>query len=179
MKHTLLLMTGINDYLLREDSSQFINKKEELINTVTNILTEKTYKGVIEVNHSRSYARTDKLDVTKHLSPQSIIKYAYEDGGLYSANNKLTITSLDNEALVFDASMFTFLFPTDEYDIHMCGIDINGSFKDMLSELLLSNYKVTVYSDAIRPFKNTYKYINSLTPENTNKLFNYCSFRSV
>ena len=91
-------------------------------------------------------------------------------------NNELSLVSLDSEELLFDGDQFDFIFPSSQYDVHICGVDINGTFKNTIETLLDKEYHVTVYSDAIRPFKNTHKYIASL--QNSNK-FRYCSFKSV
>jgi hypothetical protein len=71
--------------------------------------------------------------------------------------------------------MFSQLFPPHLYEVHICGVDLNGFYKDIIQELNHKNYKVVLYSDMIKRFKNTELNITAIK----NKNFVYCSHRSV
>ena len=49
-----------------------------------------------------------------------------------------------------------------DYDIHICGIDINGIFVEAIDQLLDLGFDVTIYSDLIKPFsKKTINHIRN------------------
>ena len=63
---------------------------------------------------------------------------------------------------LFNGNQFDFIVRPQDYDIHICGIDINGIFVSAIDQLLSLGYHVTIYSDMIKPFsKKTITHIKS------------------
>ena len=111
------------------------------------------------------------------MREQALIDFTLHSESFLHRNNEISVTTQDNEELLLDGDQFDFLLRPKDFDVHLCGIDLNGSFKNTIEDLLEKGFHVTVYSDAIRPFTSTSKYINSLNK--TTPKFRYCSHKSV
>ena len=173
-KNVVLIVAGVGDFFFGSHSNKSIDKKEKLLSNIEDIVNRGNYKAV--TNLTTPHETTREVDVFKNVRPQSVVNFTLHSDELFHKNNELAILSIDNDELLFDGDQLDFIFPSDSYDIHICGVDINGTFKGAIETLLAKDFHVTVYSDAIRPFKNTHKYIASL--QNSNK-FRYCSYKSV
>ena len=173
-KNVVLIVAGAGDFFFGTQSNKSIDKKEKLLANITDIVKRGNFKAV--TNLTTPHETNREVNVFKNTRPQSIVKFTLHSDEFLHKNNELQLTSIDNEQLLFDGDQLDFIFPSKSYDIHICGVDINGTFKNAIEALIQKGFHVTVYSDAIRPFKNTHKYIASL--QNSSK-FRYCSYKSV
>ena len=71
---------------------------------------------------------------------------------LFHINNEISLTTHDNDMLLFNGDQLDFILRPEEYDIHILGVDINGVFINTINFLIEKGYNVTVYSDSIRPY---------------------------
>lgn len=173
-KNVVLIVAGAGDFFFGAYSNKSIDKKEKLLANIQDIVDRGNFKAVTDL--TTPHETNKEVNVFQNVRPQSVVGFTLHSEEFLHKNNELSLVSLDNEDLLFDGDQFDFIFPSSQYDVHICGVDINGTFKNTIETLLDKEYHVTVYSDAIRPFKNTHKYIASL--QNSNK-FRYCSFKSV
>jgi hypothetical protein len=162
MKNIILLVYGVNDFFFSKENAK-ISKEDQaaFVSHISNIVNNERYKGV--VNISIPVDTNKKINVFKDRRPQSVTNLTlYSDESLLHVNNELKLRSLDDEDLLFNGDQFDFIFPAKDYEIHACGLDVNGILPKSLQELLNKDYEVTLYSGSIKPFKNTYKQINKM-----------------
>jgi hypothetical protein len=173
-KNIILLTIGVGDFFFSPSHNSKVANQKEFVGKVEALLKRNTYKCVVNVSTPND--STDNVNVFESLRPQSVVKLVVHADQLLHPTNELSLLSLDNEVLLFNGNEFDHLLRPQDYDIHICGIDINGIFSTAISELIAKGYNVTLYSDAIKPFKNTYKFISSL---DKNKKFQYCSYKAT
>ena len=173
-KNVVLIVAGVGDFFFGSHSNKSIDKKEKLLSNIEDIVNRGNYKAV--TNLTTPHETTREVDVFKNVRPQSVVGFTLHSEEFLHKNNELSLHTVDNDTLLFDGDQFDFIFPESDFDVHICGVDINGSFRKTIESLLAKGYNVTVYSDAIRPFKHTHKYISSL--QNA-PAFRYCSYKSV
>lgn len=176
MKNIILLTLSVNDFFFHKENPK-INKEdqEKFISQMETIVTNPKYTGVVNISIPADSNR--HVNVFKNRKPSSVSKLVlYTDESLLHGNNELTIlTSDQNEELVYHASHFDFIFPPKDYEIHVCGLDVNGLMVPSIKELLNLGYTVKLYSGSIKPFRNTYKQISKIShPE-----FTYCSAKAA
>ncbi len=174
-KNIILIVAGAGDFFFGKNSFKNINKKEELLSTLETIVEKDNYKAV--VNLTTPHDTLDSINVFKNLREQSVVDFTLHSEKFLHKNNEIALTSIDNEQILQDGDQFDFLLRPQDYDVHVCGVDVNGAFKSTIEDLLAAGYHVTVYSDAIRPFNSTAKYISGLNK--TTPKFRYCSHKSV
>lgn len=174
-KDTILIVAGAGDFFFGENSHKKIKDKEALIDTLNTIISNGSFKAV--TNLTTPHDTLNEVSIYDNLRTQSLVTYTLHSDTFLHKNNELSLNSLDNEEILLDGDKFDYVFRPSDYDVHLCGVDVNGAFKSTIEELLTAGFHVTVYSDAIRPFSSTHKYISSLikaTPK-----FRYCSYKSV
>jgi hypothetical protein len=174
-KNIILIVAGVGDFFFGKNSYKNINKKEELLGSIETIVEKDNYKAV--VNLTTPHDTLDNINVFKNLRQQSVVTHTLHSEKFLHKNNEIALTSVDNEEILLDGDQLDFVLRPQDYDIHICGVDVNGAFKSTIEDLLAAGYHVTVYSDAIRPFNSTAKYISGLNK--TTSKFRYCSFKSV
>jgi hypothetical protein len=174
-KNTVLIIAGVADFFFGSNSTKSIKNKESLLEGVQNIVDKKNYNSII--NLTTPHETFNSVNPLKTVRPQSVINFTLHSEEFLHKNNEISLTTQDNDRLLLDGNQLDFLLRPEDYDVHICGIDLNGSFKNIIEELLDKGYHVTVYSDAIRPFTSTSKYISSLIK--TTSKFRYCSHKSI
>lgn len=173
-KNVVLIVAGVGDFFFGSHSNKSIDKKDKLLSNIQDIISRGNFKAITNLTTPHETVR--EVNVFKDVRPQSVVKFTLHSDEFLHKNNELALVSLDNDQLLFDGDQLDFIFPSESYEVHICGVDLNGTFKGMIEGLLAKDFPVTVYSDAIRPFKNTHKYISSL--QNASN-FRYCSYKSV
>lgn len=173
-KNVVLIVAGVGDFFFGSQSNKTIDKKDKLLGSIQEIVNRKNFKAV--TNLVTPHETFKEVNVLRDIRPQSVVGFTLHSEEFLHKNNELSLFTVDNETLLYDGDQFDFIFPSTDYDVHICGVDINGAFRKTIESLLDKDYQVTVYSDAIRPFKHTHKYISSL--QNA-PAFRYCSFKSV
>ena len=174
-KNIILIVAGVGDFFFGTDSNKVIKNKESLLDSLQTIVAKNNYKAV--VNLTTPHDTLDSINIFSQIRKQAVVDFTLHSESFLHKNNEISITTHDNDTVLVDGDQFDFLLRPKDFDIHICGIDLNGSFKDTIEGLLAKGFHVTVYSDAIRPFTSTSKYINSLNK--TTPKFRYCSHKSV
>jgi hypothetical protein len=174
-KNIILIVAGAGDFFFGSDSNKVIKNKESLLSSLNTIVDKNNYKAV--VNLTTPHDTLNSVNIFRKVREQALIDFTLHSESFLHRNNEISVTTQDNEELLLDGDQFDFLLRPKDFDVHLCGIDLNGSFKNTIEDLLEKGFHVTVYSDAIRPFTSTSKYINSLNK--TTPKFRYCSHKSV
>ncbi len=164
MKKIVLFVFGIADGFCSEDSPRFLSNGKEIVNKVKDVLsnTGKKFGGIVYIN---SPADTfERVNIAKLVPNTKVIDIKLCADQLVHVNNELTITDHEGNKMLFNGDQLDFIIRPDEYDAHICGIDINGIFIDSIDSLTKLGYDVTVYSDIIKPFsKKTVQHIKNST----------------
>lgn len=177
-KNKILLITGIGDSFFSPSSFKKLDHGKDIIDKISLFLDQIKDKNIYTAyvnllnyqdTNNEINTLTDKVPKTKQVT-YSIFNYS-----IFDKWNNLTIIENNSEEVTYNGSMFNHLFPPHLYEVHICGVDLNGFYKDIIQELNSKNYKVVLYSDMIKRFKNTESNITAIK----NKNFVYCSHRSV
>lgn len=176
-KNKILLVTGIGDTFFSPNSSkklEYGGDLESKISKVVKTIGSRVYKNFINLN--TSFDTNKDINVFKDLANTKVLNYKLQlEDSLFSQWNHLITTTLDNETKIINASDLDFILPPQNYEIHICGVDLNGFYKTIIPELLAKGYKVVLYSDLMKRFKNTEAVVTSIKHKN----FEYCSYKSV
>lgn len=162
MKKVALVTFGIADGYCHKGSQRLINNGPELFAKVVDIVSNSGagLGAYVAVNNP---ADTEtNVNVYKQIPHQKIINFKLCTDQLLHVNNELSITDHHGDIMLFNGNQFDFIVRPQDYDIHICGIDINGIFIDAIDSFLRLGFSVTVYSDVIKPFsKKTINHIKN------------------
>ena len=123
MKGLIVCRTGMGSSLMLKIKAQkIIDKKEKLLSNIEDIVNRGNYKAV--TNLTTPHETTREVDVFKNVRPQSVVNFTLHSDELLHKNNELAILSIDNDELLFDGDQLDFIFPSDSYDIHICGVEM-------------------------------------------------------
>lgn len=177
-KNKILLVTGIADTFFSSTSDRKLEYGTDLVDKITNVIkktgNDKTYTGIINLINQQDSNKS--VDVTKVIKNKlKIIQYKLFNTSLFDVWNTFELKTKESDLLGFNAKAFDWIFPPSKTEIHICGVDINGFYKEIIEELLSKGYVVYLYSDLIKRFKNTESQIRSIN----NKNFEYCSYKSI
>jgi hypothetical protein len=174
-KNKILLVTGIADTFFSPASSKKLEYGNDIVNKIHNMIDLKSslFSGFINLIHYQDSSKN--VNVFSKLTPSKVLNYKLFNPSLFDVWNNYTLVENKTEAVEYNASSLDHLLPPDQYEIHICGVDLNGFYKDLISELLNKGYSVYLYSDLIKRFKNTESGITNIR----NKSFSYCSYKSV
>ena len=180
-RNKILLVSGIADTFFSSNSRKQLPYGVELADKVNTLIR----------NNKDAYAGFVNLlvptDSNKDINPftdvraQKVIKVLLNSNSLLDISNEITVVEEDNSLMLMHGSDLDFLIPATDsegspnYEIHVCGVDINGVYKSVITELLAKGYRVVLYSDMIKRFKDTEIFIKSIR----NRNFEYCSSKSA
>ena len=173
-KNVILIIAGAGTHFFGPNSRKTIKNKELLLNNLEVLAQRPMNKAV--VNLTTSTDTTKGITVFDNVRKEALVKVTLFSDNLIDAQNELLLNTHEGDEKRLNADQFDFVFPPEDFEIHICGIDLNGSLKNTIQTLLEKEYKVTVFSDALRPFTSSAQYINTLKP---NPLFQYCSYKAV
>lgn len=170
-KNKILLVSGVGDTFFSPKSRKFLTHKAELGDKITQHINSKIedYYGVINLTLPTEYW----LDVNpfEAVSPTRLINVVLNSNRLLDISNEISLKNVHQENMLFNGNELDFILPPDDFEIHICGVDVNGIYKPVIQELLAKGFKVYLYSDMIKRYKETEQYIKSVR----NRNFEYCS----
>ena len=175
-KDIILVVSGAGDQNFGTDSNKNLRNKEVLVENLKNIVRKNNYKAIVNLTNAQDTNKS--FNLFSNVRPQSVVGMTLLSEEFLNNNNELSIVGRDEDVTRLDGGQFDFIFPPTQYEVHLCGVDLNGTFKATIDQLLEKGYHVTVYSDAIRPFNSSAKHINALSSERVYN-FHYCSYKSV
>ena len=172
-KNKILLVTGVADTFFSERSHRKLPYGIELASKISTLVEQnkESYSGYINLlvpgDSNRFVAPLDGI------RKQRVLNVQLNSNSLFDISNELALTEEDNTTLLLNGNDLDFVLRPEEYEIHICGVDINGVYKGFIDELLNLKYTVYLYSDLIKRFKNTEDSIKNIR----NRNFKYCSSR--
>lgn len=175
-KNKLLIVAGIGDTYFSSDSVRQVSRGVEVADKATKLLKDKLdqYYGVVNLTFSTEY--WNKVKPFEPVSPTRLVNFLTTSSSFLNTSNEISLVdSQTKETLLFNGDTFDFLFPEKDFEIHICGLDFNGVFKPVITELLSKGYKVYLYSDMIKCFAETRQFITSVH----NRNFEHCSHKTA
>lgn len=170
-KNKILLVAGIGDTFFSPKSRKYLTHKADLADKVTGHINSNVedYYGVVNLTLPTEYW----VDVTPFnaVKDTRLINVVLNSNRLLDISNEISFKNHDGDDVLFNGNDLDFIIPPKDFEIHVCGVDINGVFKPVLQELLAKGYKVYLYSDMIKRYKDTEQFIKSVR----NRNFEYCS----
>lgn len=177
----ILLVSGIADTFFSPNSRKQLPYGVELAEKISNHIKQNkdNYAGFINL-----IVPTDSnkdIHPLVNIRSQKVLKILLNTDKLLDISNEITVIEEDGSPLLLNGNDLDFLLPAldndglPNYEFHICGVDINGVYKSFINELLTKGYKVYLYSDMIKRFKDTEVFVKSIK----NKSFEYCSSRSA
>lgn len=172
MKKNILMIFGIGDTFCHKDSYRFLKAGEKILGDVQNLLKQdkKEYFGyvnVLEYNDSN-----DKINPLEAVKGSRVIDLKLFNAKPFSKENYFCVKASDGEEVsAFSADSLGFVLSPSDYNIFICGIDINGSFSSAIDYLIEEGFYITVFSDIIKPYsKDTIEYLIGKSKDKNNHL---------
>lgn len=152
MKKIALLSFGIADGYCNPASNRVVTNGPQLYRKVLEHLAASNNQVGAYVAINNPADTSNIVNVDKNLQPTKIINLKLCTDQFLHVNNELSLTDYEGDTMLFNGNQLDFIIRPKDFDIHICGIDINGVFIDAIDSLLDLGYYVTVYSDMIKPF---------------------------
>lgn len=157
MKKTMLVVFGLGDTFCDTKSHRCIKRGPVLFEQSCKLLqkSKHNFYGVVRVNEPSDTFK--EVDIAEHSVMSRVIDVKLCSNSLFDTNNQISVNSSDNTGvtggqMILDGNQLDHVLPPEEYDLCIAGIDINGVFINLMSELEEMGYNVTVFSDIIKPF---------------------------
>lgn len=174
-KNKLLLVTGVDDTFFSTNSRRHLIHGIELGNKIVSYIEKQKdqYFGVVNLAIPTAYYK----DVTpfETVNPNRLINVVLNSNSLLNISNEVSLVNNEKEVMLFNGNELDFIVPPKDFEIHIVGVDVNGIFKQIIPELFEKGYKVYLYSDMIKRFKDSEPFFRSIR----NRNFEYCSSTSA
>lgn len=170
-KNKILLTSGVGDTFFSTKSRKQLTYGFELGEKITKHIEQhgSEYFGVINLANASDY--WSEVQPFKTVPKGRLIKVTLNSNKLLDISNEISLKNVDDETMLFNGNDLDFLLPAKDVEIHIVGVDMNGIYQDIIKSLLDLGYKVYLYSDMIKRYRESEPFIRSLR----NKNFNYCS----
>lgn len=170
-KNKILLVAGVGDTLFSKKSRRQLTYGFELGEKVTKHIKDNidSYYGVINLTTPTEY--WSEVTPFADVNPQRLINVVLNSNKFLDISNEISLKDSQKETLLFNGNDLDFLLPSKDFEIHICGVDMNGIYQNTIQSLLEKGYKVFLYSDMIKRYRETEPYIRSIR----NRDFEYCS----
>lgn len=177
-KKLLLIVCGVGDTMLADDSFRKLKNNQEVRSKVISALEYFNQldrpKGYINLNYSSD--TYNHVNVFKDISPTKVVEVRLNARSMVDKNNEMVIPTLDKETLLFNGDQIDYIFRPSEYEVVLFGVDLHGMMVDAIKDLLAKGYKVKLLKDSLSTFPNAMKEIKTLFKEEN---FDFCSYRSI
>lgn len=170
-KNKILLVSGVGDTFFSPKSRKHLTHGADLGDKIVKHVDTNVseYYGVINLTTPTEYW----LDINpfSKVLPTRLINVVLNSAKLLDVSNEIALKNIEQEVALFNGNDLDFILPPKDFEIHICGVDINGIYKTVIQELLDKGFKVYLYSDMIKRYKETEQFIKSVR----NRNFEYCS----
>lgn len=156
-KKSILLIAGINDRATKK--LEFIG---DLESTIKNYIEQSgsDFYGFLEL--SKNSLRTN-TQLFGSVPRTRIINMVLDDKVLTSRFNLMSVPLHDDpKPLQLLGHQLDFVLNPEEYEIHICGLDLDQHFVTIVEDLISKGYKVTLYKDLIKSFKTNRESLNNI-----------------
>lgn len=171
-KNKILLTSGVGDTFFSTKSRKQLTYGFELGEKITQHIKEheKDYYGVINLTTPTEY--WSEVKPFEPVKESRLINVVLNSNKFLDISNEISVKDSEtNETLLFNGNDLDFLLPAEDFSIHICGVDMNGIYQDIIKTLLEKGYEVYLYSNMIKRYRETEPFIRSIR----NKNFEYCS----
>lgn len=174
-KNRILLVSGIADTFFSPNSKRKLEFGSELADKIEKVVsTSNLYSGYINLTIPTDHNK-DIYAFKNVERQQKVINVVLNSDHLLDIVNEITLLEHGGSKKLLNGDSLDFVIPPKDYEIHLCGIDINGVYKNFINELLALGYTVYLYSDLLKRYKDTESFIKTVKNNN----FKYCSHKSV
>lgn len=170
-KNKLLLVSGVGDTFFSTKSRKQLTYGFELGEKITKHIQNNIdqYYGVINLTTPTEY--WSEVQPFSPVKNSRLINVVLNSNKFLDISNEISVKDTNNESLLFNGNDLDFLLPSKDFEIHIVGVDMNGIYQDIIKTLLDKGYKVYLYSDMIKRYRETEPFIRSIR----NRDFEYCS----
>ncbi len=156
-------MFGIGESFCNKDSNKFLKSGEKIYSDAQKLLHENkrdyhAYFNILEFND-----KNNKTALFGKISSSKIIDSRLYNPSTFHKWNTLSIAprnSNSGEVVHKPMDFMPSLFNPKDFNVFICGVDINGGFIGTIDTLTSLGYYVTVYSDIIKPYsRDTITYL--------------------
>lgn len=172
-KNIILLVSGVADTFFSTSSRKQLVHTNDLDQRISNLITDNKDKifGYVDLLNPSDQRKTVKI--FEGIREQRVVSVRLNSNTLIDSGNELAMVEEDNSILRIGSDYFDHILRPQDYEIHICGVDLHGIYKNAIPQLLEKGYKVYLYSDMIKRYKDTEENIKAIR----NKNFEYCSSR--
>ena len=173
-KNKLLLVSGLDDTFFSPNSRRHLIHGAELGNKIIKHITNSPdqYYGYINLALPTAYWK--EIQPFTAVKDSRLVHITLNSNSILHISNEIALPTVEGPKL-FNGNDLDFILPPKDYEIHIVGVDINGYFKGIIQDLLAKGYKVYLYSDMIKRFKDSEPFFRSIR----NRNFEYCSSASA
>lgn len=172
-KNIILMVSGVADTFFSASSRRQLVHTNDLDTRIKNLIdtNKDNIFGYVDLLSSSDQRRSVKL--FDNVRQQRVVNVRLNGSSLLDPVNEVNITEEDGSNLLLTGKDLDFVLRPQDYEVHICGVDLHGIYKSTINQLLEKGYKVYLYSDMIKRYKDTEENIKSIR----NKNFEYCSSR--
>lgn len=175
-KKIILITTSVADNFFSPNSRKKLTETGNLDGRIKDMIQQNAdsiYGHIDLVQHND---RRKDIDIYEGIRPQKVIQVRTSSNkGLLLRDNEVAVMEEDHSMLRMRGDDLDHLLRPEEYEFHICGLDRHGVYKNLIQQLLEAQYKVYVYSDLVKRYKDTDSYIKSVRDRN----LVYCSSQSA
>jgi len=163
-KNIILLVSGVADTFFSTSSRKQLAHTNDLDQRIQSLIDDNKDNifGYVDLLSSNDQRRS--VDIFSGVRPQRVVSMRLNGSTLVDQSNDLALVEEDQSILRTTGAYFDHILRPEDYEIH-------GIYKTAISQLLEKGYKVYLYSDMIKRYKDTEENIKAIR----NKNFEYCS----
>lgn len=172
-KNKILLVSGVGDTFFSTKSRKQLTYGFELGEKVVQHIAKNVdqYFGVINLTTPTEY--WSEVRPFAPVAETRLLNVVLNSNKLLDISNEISMKDAQGDTLLFNGNDLDFLLPPKDFEFHIVGVDMNGIYQDIIKSLLEKGYKVFLYSDMIKRYRETEPFIRSIR----NKDFEYCSHK--
>jgi len=174
-KNKILLVSGVGDTFFSTKSRKQLTYGFELGQKITDHIAGNVsqYYGVVNLTTPSEY--WSEVQPFTPVAPTRLINVLLNSNKFLDVSNEISLKNVDKEPMLFNGNDLDYLIPSKDYEVHICGVDINGIYQDVIKSLLDKGYKVYLYSDMVKRYRETETFIRGIRDRN----FSYCSSKAA
>ncbi len=172
-KNIILLVSGVADTFFSPDSRRQLAHTNDLDGRIQRLIDDNKdnifgYVDLLTPGDSRR-----QVNLFEKVRDQRVLTVRLNSNNLFDKLNDLAVVEEDKSILRATSNELDHIIRPEDFEIHICGVDLHGVYKNTIDQLLERGYDVYLYSDMIKRFKTTEENVKAIRHKN----FEYCSSR--